>query len=43
MPQTEDDYETDGEKKMCSTHKRVEDVVRCVLLLLFLLKVKMSN
>jgi len=35
MPQNEDDYETDGKEKMCSTHKRIEYVVRCVLLLLF--------
>jgi hypothetical protein len=35
MPQNEDDYETDDEEKMRSTHKRIEYVVRCVLLLLF--------
>ncbi len=34
MPQNED-YETDGNKKMCSTHKRIEYVVRCMLLLIF--------
>jgi len=29
MPQNED-YETDGNKKMCSMHKRIEYVVRCM-------------
>jgi hypothetical protein len=35
MPRNEDDYETNGKKKMCSTHKRIENMVRCMLLLLF--------
>jgi hypothetical protein len=35
MPQNVDDYETDGKKNMCSTHKRIGNVVRCMLLLLF--------
>jgi len=42
MPQNED-YETDRNKKMCSTHKRIENAVRCMLLHIFLLKVKMSK